>query len=927
MKPVRHISLVLATIMVGLLTWQCSTEKDAWLNRSFHNTTARYNGYFNAGELMKEALYNYELEYKEDYTKIIPIYVYADETGSKSLYPAMDTSIKKCATVINKHSMPEKKTGEHAKTEWCKWIDDNWFVIGKANFHKRDFAKALEMFEFVMEQYELEEIRFEAKLWAAKTLIETKEFSKAAKYLTQLDDEVTKLEESKLSDKDKEKAKNDKIGVGKSRGFSIKRNNKPKGGKRRKGRGKSKKKKKKGDDQKKPDEFPEDLSEDVHIVMADLHIRRAEWKEAIERLEKAIELKPKKKLRTRLYFILAQIHQKNGNAQAANEAYTRVIKMSPPYEMTFYAKINRALSGGGNQQELKKELVDMAKDDKNVDYLDQIYYALADIELKENNKPEGIAYLEMSAAASKENIHQKTKTYLRLADLYFDDKKYEAAQAYYDSTARVVPADHPEYEMIKAKNKSLTALVEHIQTVTLQDSLQKLGRLTDEEQELLVLKIIEDLKAEEERKREEAIQQQIKDALNDANTAAKGGKFWVFNPQLKAAGFAEFKRKWGDRKNEDDWRRANKAEALIDNFGGGTDPEKGQDSLNTELAARYNPQTYLKNIPKTAKDYDKSNELIMNGLYGQGVVYKDELKDYQEATESFQELIRRFPRVKLSPSALYQLYRIGQISSVVSAETYKNKLLRDFPNSEEAMLIKDPKYLEKKKEEEALVMKEYEKYYREYKHGNYNAVILKVNQIAGDTTLGEYRCKYMYLKALSIGRISPPNIDPGPFEKALGEVIKSCKGSGVAAQAQKTMDLLKNTASVNNASEGNSTYIYQATSPHFFIYVHPKEQGSINPLKVKVSNFNGSSFSSKGLITSTNFLNAGNQIVMVKAFKNKDEAMDYFTAFKVNQGALKPFNQGDNYFVISGKNYASLLVEKSDVDYKIFFKANYLDSQ
>ena len=64
---------------------------------------------------MKEALFNYETSYQEDYTKIIPIYIYADEEGSKSLYPAMDTSIKKCATVINKHSMPEKKTGEHKK--------------------------------------------------------------------------------------------------------------------------------------------------------------------------------------------------------------------------------------------------------------------------------------------------------------------------------------------------------------------------------------------------------------------------------------------------------------------------------------------------------------------------------------------------------------------------------------------------------------------------------------------------------------------------------------------------------------------------------------------------------------------------------------------------------------------------------------------
>ena len=104
---------------IGCLLWACSTEKNAWLNRSFHNTTARYNGYFNANELMKEALNSYELGFKENYNELLPIFKYADEKDSKSLYPAMDTAIKKCATVINKHSMPEKKEGKYAKTEWC----------------------------------------------------------------------------------------------------------------------------------------------------------------------------------------------------------------------------------------------------------------------------------------------------------------------------------------------------------------------------------------------------------------------------------------------------------------------------------------------------------------------------------------------------------------------------------------------------------------------------------------------------------------------------------------------------------------------------------------------------------------------------------------------------------------------------------------
>ncbi len=909
----RYILVFGLTLVLSAVFVRCSTEKNAWLNRSFHNTTARYNGYFNAGELMKEAVVNYQEGYKEDFNELLPIFIYADEKGSKSLYPAMDTAIKKCATVINKHSMPEKKEGKFAKTEWCQWIDDNWFIIGQANFHKNDFEVALEMFEFVMDQYELEEISYDSKLWATKTLIEMQNFDAASKYLKQLDKEAENAILEAENDKKKENKNRDRLGI-------SKRNNRG-----AKGRSKYKKKgkKKQAEEVKVKAPFPEEMAKEVQIVFADLHIRQEDWPKAIERINKAILLKPKKATRTRLYFILAQLYQKTGDANQANDAYTQVIKSNPTYEMTFYSKINRALSGGGNKLELKKELLAMARDDKNVDYLDQIYYALGDLELQENNRDQGISYLKKSAEKSDDNIHQKTKTYLRLADLFFEDKNYEVAQAYYDSTARVVLKKHPQHDIIKAKNKSLTTLVENMRQIALQDSLQRIGKLSKEEQEELVLEIIENLKAEEERVREERLQKQIQDAMLLANNAGKGGKFWVYNTQLKSSGFAEFKKKWGDREKEDDWRRSNKAEVMVVNMDG-FDPDE-EDSTSADVAERYNPRTYLKNIPQTAADYEKSDALIIKAIYGEGVVYKDDLKDYKEATNSFKELIRRFPDAERTPAAVYQLYRIGILSSAVSSEQYKNYLLTEFPTSQYAQLIIDPKYLEKRKKEQDKLKNEYREYYKEYKRGNYQAVILKANEVATDTTMGEFRCQYLYLKALSIGRITPPVINPEPFEKALTDVIKSCRKTGVGKDAQKTLDLMRNQTTITDADEGESTYIYESGTPHFFIYVHDKSTGSINPIKMSVSNFNGNSFSSKGLVTSSNFLNATKQLVMVKSFATKDEAMDYFIAFKVNNTSVKRYNKENNFFVISGKNYASLLIEKEEAAYQAFFIKNYMD--
>ena len=51
--------------------------------------------------------------------------------------------------------------------------------------------------------------------------------------------------------------------------------------------------------------------------------------------------------------------------------------------MAFQAKIKQALAySGGNNKSIKAQLLKMVKDDKNAEYLDQIYFALADMTSK-----------------------------------------------------------------------------------------------------------------------------------------------------------------------------------------------------------------------------------------------------------------------------------------------------------------------------------------------------------------------------------------------------------------------------------------------------------------------------------------------------------------------------------------------------------------
>ena len=94
-------------ILLALLTvFACSTEKNNFLNRKYHSTTARYNGLFNANELLRLSLITFDGSHKDDFYTFLPVNLLPDETEVKGMFPAIDTAIAKCTKVIEDHSMP-----------------------------------------------------------------------------------------------------------------------------------------------------------------------------------------------------------------------------------------------------------------------------------------------------------------------------------------------------------------------------------------------------------------------------------------------------------------------------------------------------------------------------------------------------------------------------------------------------------------------------------------------------------------------------------------------------------------------------------------------------------------------------------------------------------------------------------------------------
>lgn len=891
---VKKASYILI-LLIALGVVACSTEKDAWINKTYHNVTAHYNGYWNARELIKETMSNFENGHAEDYDEILPVFIYPNEEESKNFKAPMDTAIKKCETVIFKHQMPEKKVGQFKKVEWCSWIDDNWLVIGESQFYKHEFNKSLKKFEFIMKQYTTEDIIYDARLWQAKVYMEQENFPAAKSILDELQEEMDEQAEAKKEKKKKEKE-----------------SKKPSKNSKKKKK-KSSSSKKKQEDEPGPPEFTEDFQREYYPVLADYYLRKKEFGKAEEALTKSIDLVKDRQFKTRLIFILAQIKHKQNNPEAS-DLYAEVVKRNPKYDMAFVAKINKALAfSDGDKNKVKAELKKMIKDEKNIDYLDQIYYALGDLELQDGNKPEGIEYLELSVKSSTSNPKQKSKSFLRLGKLYYEGKDYIKAQKYYDSTLSVLDPTHPEYELIEFQNVSLTELVTHLNTANHQDSLLGLCDLSESELNKKIQGQIDDLVAQRQAEKE-AQQAAALTPTAGGNLAAKGN-FWAFNEKLRDNGFTKFKDIWGVRPNEDDWRRADKSAVFSEDDPDGAGAENEDPLLTIEH--------YKKDLPCGKPSKEKKAEAdIIDGYYNAARIYKQKLDDPDGAKKTFQ-LLEKFLPHRLAIESLYHIYLIEKdAGNTAGVKKYGDWLKTDYPDSEYAKLIENPNYAEELNNATKTEEVEYQKIYNKFISKDYTNTISDIDkrlQIEDNP----FECKYLYMKALAIGYSNNNPEDLSEIEKALEDVISNCDDEDIVAQSQATLDKLRNVQSVIDATSGNSSFIYESDLKHFFVLVFPNDAGSVNQAKSKVSDLNIASFSTKSLETKSSFIDENNQLIIVKPFKNKEEAMDYFLTFKVNEKQVKKLKEFD-YFVITDKNFSALFLEKNVEEYVTFFKKNYL---
>ena len=498
-------------------------------------------------------------------------------------------------------------------------------------------------------------------------------------------------------------------------------------------------------------------------TLAQLNIYNKNYKKAIFFLEKAIKQTGVIESRTRWPFILGQLYEYDKDYNASLKYYTMVENSNAPFEMYFNAKLSKiriyALQKDQSTNR-KKQLLALLKDDKNADYTDKIYYEVAQDE--EDNKlfPLAIKYYKLSVAKSTTNVYQKGVSYLKIADLNFKTlRNYANAKLYYDSAAATLPKSFINYESIAKKAQNLEYLTTRLSLIAEQDTLQLLAKLPIQERERKIEAMF---------------------AVKDTTTTLKKSKtkldkektnstFYFANTSALAQGLTDFKRRWGNRALEDNWRQSIK-------LGGQTTQQVENLAVKNEVDRVQNNnarsdsiKVYTEKLPLTSEKLSKSNQLLIDAYFEIANFYQQELNDQEEAVKIYAILLDRFPNNNHLDAIYYSLYLDFLTVDKEKSNAYKNLIFEKYPTSIFAKIILDPNFSAKQNTLEAQLILVYNSVFAKYEQKEFEAVIEQVKQTEQLYATNNLKAQFDYLKAIAIGRTN--NVDA--LNAAFNQIISN----------------------------------------------------------------------------------------------------------------------------------------------------------
>ncbi len=860
------------TLVITLLFFliACSVKKNTFLSRNYHALSTRDNILYNGNIGLNKGIEGIKSGSKDNFWQTLPVekmQPIESEELDKPKNADFEISEAKATKAIQKHSMNIDGNEKNPQ------IDEAYLLLGKTRYYDGRFIPAIDAFNYILHKYPNSDKINEAKIWREKTNMRMDNDALVVKNINKL------LKENKLNNQDFVNA---------------------------------------------------------NALLSDAYLNLEKKDSAVLKLKIAEQFAKNNNDKTRFRFILGQLYQELDKKDSALYFYQKVINMKRKAEKAFVINAQARKTQlfdyqTGDTTQVLETYKKLIADRENRPFLDVIYYQLALYYDKGQNQKQAIKNYNISLKKQTTDPYLTASNYRNIGNIDFKNTDYQIAAKYYDSTLTKLGPKTKEYFSIKKTRKNLDEVIEYETVAKRDDSILNLISLSETDRTAYFEKVIEKLKKADEaqktatekaRQKQENIERNNRSNNDDViiqpngatpnigiqkpsalPTIASNGAsntFYFYNPTNVALGKVAFKKTWGDRQINTNWRvSTNKnntlnTDAVVNTDNPNIEKEQSKTDVDTKETEKYTVNFYIKNIPTKQTEIDSIVKERNKAYYQLGVLYKEKFKEYKLASGKLEQLLQNKPEEKLVAPAMYNLYKIYQITDAEKSEKVKNTILLLYPNSRYAQIINN-KNVDSNSENES-PEKIYNTQYELYKDERFLELLNKSDELINQFTGTEIVSKFELLKANAIAKLY--GLDA--YKKAMQHVVDFYPKTEEGKNAQEILTTqipLLEQSNFGNKESNNWKILFK--TPTF-------DDKTINQIEGKLNDYFINE-KEKTFTFSCDFYNEKEIFITVHGLKTEEQAKKMITILKEN----KAYKLETPAVVISNENYRIIQIKKN----------------
>jgi tetratricopeptide (TPR) repeat protein len=856
-------NLSIYPLLLSLLLLSCSSERNTWTSKVYHNTTAHFNGYYYANEEIKKIEGAILKNHTDDYNRILKLFPSFDSSLSKNFEKELEEAVKMASIAIQRHPN-------------SKWVDDAYILVGKARMYELDWGNAIQTFKYVNTHSKDKDAKHLAIINLTRTYIEHGEMNNA---LAALD----YLGKAKLSKTNKKK-----FFLERAYYYQLMEDY---------------------DNMVRSLTSADDLLKKrdrrgrIYFIIGQVYQELGFEAEAFNYYRKCLNTNPEYEVDFYARLYMAQVTEisRNRDVNAARKSFRKLLKDSKNRE--FRDKIYYEMG----IFELKQDDVKGA-----IEYLNK------SVRSGNNKRIQGEAYLRLG------EIYYDTLKNYELSQAYYDSaisalpkdyENYEAIKARQEilndfvKHLKTVELQDSLIALSALDSASLRHMVDSI--VTAQKKLEeaKAGKKKRRNRVAIASQPADFFN--------NSNATEISSDWYFGNPASVGSGQSEFQ---RIWGNIKLEDNWRRSQRMSGGLQVSQSTAANSTTGNTSPTTEETADAATEAA---DPAVVMftsldKQIPRTPEAKKEALAKIEDAYFNLGDIYNFKLQEKENAVEAYTKLLTRFPDSEYEPEVLYTLYLIFKESDPAKAEEYASRLKTEHPNTTFARILINPDYLQESSQVAEKQKTIYKQAYQIFEGGHYDSArfVLKNALNMGETS---FVPTMKLLEVLIIGKTE----DISRYQYELQEFIKAYPDTEQAQYAQKLLETSRKFAEAEEKRKGIK-FSDAFDEPHYFVLVYAKSDKINEILTAALEKFNKSNFQQKSLRTSQLQLDDNYTVTFVSELEDKAAAMEYFRVFTENRASIPDFrNHKFDNFVITKANFDTFYRTKGLNEYIRFFEKNY----